>query len=321
MYGPTETTIWSTIFQVQPAEGVVPIGRPIGNTQCYILDSHLQPVPVGVPGELHIGGDGLARGYLNRPELTTEKFIPDPFSDKPDARLYKTGDLARYLPNGNIEFLNRIDHQIKIRGFRVELGELEAVLVQHPSVREVVALVREDSPGDKRLIAYIIPSQTPPPPINELRHFLQQTLPNYMVPSAFVMLEALPLTPNGKVDRKALPEPDLARPEPGETFATPSNPIEPLIAEIWQDLLRVEQVSVYDNFFDLGGHSLLVMQVIARIENELGVQLNPGDFVMQTLGQVAALCQEKQRLPQSSKPETFPQKLWDMVRNTVSRKV
>ena len=194
MYGPTETTIWSTVHQVSSTEGPVLIGRPIANTRIYILDRYMQPTPIGVPGELCIGGTGVARGYLNRSELTEEKFIADPFSQEPGARIYRTGDRARYLADGNIEFLGRIDHQVKVSGFRIELGEIEAVLREHPALRDAVVLAREDVPGDKRLVGYVVAADTPPT-TGELRSFLQQKLPDYMVPGVFVFLEALPLTP------------------------------------------------------------------------------------------------------------------------------
>ena len=264
MYGPTETTIWSTVYQVQSGEGAISIGRPIANTQIYILDSHLQPVPIGVVGELYIGGDGLARGYFKRPELTAEKFICDPFRETPDARLYKTGDLARYHAAGTIEFLGRIDHQVKIRGFRIELGEIEAVLAQHAQVRQAVVVAREDTPGDKRLVAYLI-AKGSTPQVGDLRSFLKDQLPDYMVPAAFVMLEAFPLTPNGKVDRKALPAPDGARLSRNANYAPPQTDLERALAAIWQDVLKVERVGRHDNFFDLGGHSLLIVQVHARL--------------------------------------------------------
>jgi acyl carrier protein len=226
-----------------------------------------------VPGELHIGGVGLARGYLNRPELTAERFIPNPFSDEPNARLYKTGDLARYLPDGNIEFLGRMDHQVKIRGFRVELGEIEAVLGQHPTVRETVVMAREDVLGEKRLVAYVVPNQAQAPPISELHHFLKEKLPEYMVPAAFVFLDALPLTPNGKVDRRALPAPDRSRPELGRTFVAPRTFVEEGLARIWAEVLRLERVGIHDNFFELGGHSLLATQVISRMCDAFQVEL------------------------------------------------
>ena len=210
LYGPTEAAVDVTHWQCQ-REGdsrLVPIGRPVANTQLYILDPYMQPVPIGVAGELHIGGVQVARGYLNRPELTAEKFIPDPFSDHPEARLYKTGDLVRYLPDGNIEFLGRLDFQVKMRGFRIELGEIEAVLSQHPAVGEVVVLAREDVPGDKRLVAYVVPRPAPALLVTELRDYSKEKLPDYMVPAAFIQLDALPLTPSGKVDRRSLPPPE-----------------------------------------------------------------------------------------------------------------
>ena len=250
-----------------------PIGHPIANSQLYIVDDHLQPVPIGVPGELHISGDGLARGYLNRPELTAEKFIPDPFSDKPGDRLYRTGDLARYLPDGNIEFLGRIDNQVKIRGFRIELGEIEAVLTQHPTIQQAVVVAREESPGDKRLVAYVVWNQDQACTANELRSFLKQKLPDYMIPSVFVFKDALPLTPNGKVDRKALPVPDPIRPELEEGFVAPRSPIEEIIAQIWAEVLKVEKIGIHDNFFNLGGHSLLATQAMSRVREKLQMDL------------------------------------------------
>ncbi|GAB1538702.1 hypothetical protein NUACC21_13660 [Scytonema sp. NUACC21] len=266
MYGPTETTIWSAASQVAIESNVVPIRQPIANTQLYILDQYSQLVPVGVLGELHIGGAGLARGYFHRPDLTAEKFIPNPISDNPGARLYKTGDLARYLPNGDIEYLGRIDHQVKIRGFRMELGEIEAVLCQHPAVRETVVAVREDAVGSQSLVAYVVPQKGQTLTITELRQFLESKLPNYMVPAAFVLLEALPLTPNGKVDRKALKVPDTARPELEVVYQPPQTEVEKTIANIWQEALKVENVGIHDNFFELGGHSLLLVQVHSNIQ-------------------------------------------------------
>jgi len=273
LYGPTETTIWSTLCRVDSKERRISIGHPIANTQIYILDSHLQPVPIGVPGDLYIGGDGLARGYLNRPDLTKERFIPNPFSDEPGARLYKTGDLARYLPDGNIEFLGRIDGQVKIRGFRIELGEIENVLGQAPGVREAVVLAREDTPGEKRLVAYMVPDRKLSLPTGELRTFLKEKLPEYMVPSAFVVLERLPLTPNGKVDRKALPAPDTSRPDFSGAFVAPRNSVEEVLAGIWTDVLKLECVNVHDNFFDLGGHSLLAIRVISRVRQAFRIEI------------------------------------------------
>jgi amino acid adenylation domain-containing protein len=275
LYGPTEAAIDVTFWTCKRQSDlpIVPIGRPIANTQIYLLDSQGQPVPIGVPGELHIGGKGLARGYLNRPELSAEKFISNPFSDEPGARLYKTGDLCRYLPDGNIEFLDRIDNQVKIRGFRIELGEIEAALTQHSAVRASVVVVREDEPGSKRLVAYVVPHPEQALTITELRRFLKDKLPEYMMPSAFMILEALPLTPNGKVNRQALPAPELARPELEKSFAEPRTPIEEVLAAIWIDILRLEQVGIHDNFFELGGHSLLATQVISRLRKVFQVEL------------------------------------------------
>jgi amino acid adenylation domain-containing protein len=376
LYGPTETTIWSLISEVKPKEGLISIGHSIANTEVYILDRHQQPVPIGVPGELYIGGVGLARGYLNRLDLTKEKFIPNPFSNKPDERLYKTGDLAKYLPDGNIEYLGRIDNQIKIRGFRIELGEIEAVLAQHPDVLQAVVICREDIPGNKRLVAYIvsnlIPERVPyhseceleldgniikihtgdissggvsllglpaiseakcvrlhlllpgesearwlsgtvawsrPPQtgikfhltateqaeveksvayllstqgllktlqrsLNEnLRKYLKQKLPDYMMPSAFVLMKALPLTPNGKVDRRTLPTPDNSVRESENKFIALSTSTEAEVAAIWAEVLGLQQISINDNFFELGGHSLLAAQIISRIRETFSMEI------------------------------------------------
>ena len=273
LYGPTETTIWSSIYQVESEESLIFIGRPIANTQIYILDSHLQPVPIGVPGELHISGAGLARGYLNRPQLTLEKFIPNPFSTQTHSRLYKTGDLARYLPDGNIEYLGRIDNQVKIRGFRIELGEIEAILSQHPSVNSVVVTAIVDTHGDQCLVAYIVPQLSTAPTISELRQFLRTKLPEYMVPQAIVMLESLPLTPNGKVDRRALPTPDTNNLSVQADFVPALDIVEHKLTEIWAEVLNVYPVGVKDNFFDLGGNSLLAMQLMARIEQQFNKNL------------------------------------------------
>jgi amino acid adenylation domain-containing protein len=276
-FGLTEATIDSSYFESAtldlPSDQLLPIGRPIANTQLYILDVNLQPAPIGVPGELHIGGAGLARGYYRRPDLTAEKFIPNPFSDEAGESLYKTGDLARYLPDGNIEFLGRLDRQVKIRGFRIELEEIEAVLCGHPGVRQAVVLAREDVPREKRLVAYLVAGGKSAPSIHELHSFLKRRLPDYMVPSAFVVLDRLPLTPNGKVDRRALPVPDHTRPELAKTFVAPRTPVEQAVAEIWGDILRLEHVGVDDNFFELGGHSLLATQVISRLRSACQVEV------------------------------------------------
>jgi amino acid adenylation domain-containing protein len=263
LYGPSEDTTYST-FALRHSTGPATIGRPIANTQVYILDHHLQPVSIGVAGELFIGGEGLARGYRNRPEATAEKFLPNPFSNEPGHRLYRTGDSARYLPDGNIEFLGRIDNQVKIRGFRIELGEIETVLEQHSGVGQAVVLAWGDTSSDKQLVAYVVPSQALSPSTTKLRDFLTTKLPLYMVPSAFVFLEAIPLTPNGKIDRRALPAPDRVRPET-VTFVPARNPIEEVVAGIWTEVLNLERIGVHDNFFELGGHSLLATRVISRL--------------------------------------------------------
>ena len=269
MYGPTETTIWSTVNRVERGGGTtISIGRPIANTDVYLLDTHLQPVPVGVAGELHIGGTGLARGYLNRPELTAEKFIADPFRG---GRMYKTGDAARYLPDGRIEYLNRLDNQVKLRGYRIELGEIEAALRKHPGINEAVVVVRSDT-GAKALAAYFIPNE-PPPNAGELRDFLRQSLPEYMVPSFFVLLDAFPLTPNGKVDRKVLPPPDRSVLQDEQSFVPPRDELETQLAKIWSDVLGVPRVGVHDNFFELGGESILALRMFVQIEQTLGKKL------------------------------------------------
>jgi acyl carrier protein len=248
------------------------IGRPISNTYVYILDERLQPVASGEPGEIYIGGVGVARGYLNRPELTAEKFITNPFSNKPDARLYKTGDLARYLPDGQIAFLGRIDHQVKIRGFRIELGEIESVLLQHSAVNQTVVTAREDVPGEKYLVAYVVLDQSQHATSDELHSFLKEWLPDYMIPMAFVFLEVLPLTPNGKLDRAALPPPGSTNALPDEFIA--ASLIEERLAEIMAGLLGLQLVGKDDNFFMLGGNSLLAAQVILRVTEEFGIDLS-----------------------------------------------
>jgi natural product biosynthesis luciferase-like monooxygenase protein len=276
MYGPTETTIWSTVDIVNKNGALVTIGRPIANTQVYVVDRFLQPVPVGVPGELLIGGAGVVRGYFNRPDLTAEKFIPNPFisdhSTNNDSRLYRTGDLARYLPDGRVEFLGRLDHQVKLRGYRIELGEIEAVTRQNPKIKDCVAIVREDVPGDKRLVAYVVlqPGEQLQPA--ELRDHVKSKLPDYMVPSAFVPLGSLPLTPNGKVDRKALPLPG-ATSTAEKSAPVLASSLEQNIAKTSAGLLGVSQIDIHDNFFELGGNSLLATQLIARLRESLNLEL------------------------------------------------
>jgi acyl carrier protein len=250
--------------------------------------------------------------------MTAAKFIPNPFSEEPGARLYKTGDQGCFLPNGNLQFLGRIDHQVKIRGFRIELGEIEAALGQHPAVQQAVVVAREDRPGDKRLVAYILPHRGLACMPGDLRSFLQKTVPKYMVPSAFVLLDTLPLTPNGKIDRRALPAPDRARPALEGALVAPRTPLECLIAEIWRDLLGVDRVSVHDNFFDLGGHSLLSMQLIASLEKKLGLQIHSRELVFQTLGQLAAACEEQMRLLQTSGPTSFTQRIFYGLKSVIS---
>ncbi len=273
MYGPTETTIWSAAAEVKTINRTVTISQPITNTQIYILDRYHQLVPVGVPGQVCIAGDGLARGYFHRPDLTAEKFIPHPFSDKPSARLYQTGDLARYLSKGEIEYIGRIDHQVKIRGFRIELGEIEAVLNRDSGIQEAVVIVREDHPGNKYLAAYIVPVEDMTLAIAQLRHLLKAQLPEYMVPDAFVILEALPLTPNGKINRQALPAPKNTRLDLQNSYVPPRTPVEEILVSIWSQVLNQQQVEIYNNFFELGGHSLLATQVISRVYEAFNVEL------------------------------------------------
>ena len=329
MYGPTESTTFTSWYDVQAVvdgDASIPIGHPIANTQIYLLDSHLKPVPIGVKGELYIGGDGLAQGYLNRPELTAERFIDNPFGEAggrrqkaggrrqkagsgngatdptphtvrlsavrlsahveahveaphptPSPRLYKTGDLARYRTDGNIEFLGRVDDQVKLRGFRLELGEIETVLSQHPAVQAAIVLLHDVAAGQqeghpKRLVAYIVSSSQTSPSISDLRRFLKSKLPDYMVPSAFVMVDALPLTANGKVDRRAL---QLLVPtiEPMGLLQLPQTTIEQTLATLWQQILGLEQIGIHDNFFELGGHSLLATQLMSRVRDAFQIEL------------------------------------------------
>lgn len=276
-YGPTEATIVATMHELTAQADAdderreIPIGRAIRNAQTYVLDRELQPVPIGAAGELHIGGAGLARGYLNRSGPTADRFIPHPFAGQAGARLYRTGDLARYLPGGAIEFLGRVDHQVKIRGFRVELGEIETALRQHPAVLDGVVLAREDTPGNKRLVAYVVWREGYTTPVSELRNFLREKLPDYMLPSAFAVLDAMPLTPSGKVDRRALPAPQQS--QPPETFVAPRTPVEEVLAGIWSEVLELEQIGIEDNFFDLGGHSLLATQLLSRVREIFKIEV------------------------------------------------
>ncbi len=275
-YGPTEATVVVTSGRISPVEQAdtpPPIGRPIANTQVYILDEYLRQVSIGMPGELCIGGVGLARGYLNRPELTAEKFIPHPFSDEPGARLYRTGDLVRHLPDGQTAFLGRIDHQIKIRGYRIEPDEIVSVLNRHPAIQTSYVIAREDAPGEKRLVAYIVMNPGMQVSLGSLQDTVKASLPDYMVPASFVLLKALPLTPNGKVDRAAVPAPNGVNTLRDEAFAAPGTLTEEKVAEIVSALLHVEQVGIDSNFFMLGGHSMLGTQLVAHITDTFGIEL------------------------------------------------
>ena len=290
-YGPTETTTFAVTYEVREVPAgpkSIPLGRPISNTRIYILDGHGEPVPIWAAGEIYIGGAGVARGYLNRPELTAERFVADPFAEAPDARMYKTGDLGRYLPDGTIEFLGRNDFQVKIRGFRIELGEIEARLAQHPAVREAVVLAREDG-GDKRLVAYYtVAPDAEAAGAEALRRHLSATLPEYMLPAAYVRLDALPLTANGKLDRKALPAPDGAA-YAARGYEAPAGEIETRLARIWADVLGLERVGRHDNFFDLGGHSLAALRLVAQVASTFDVQVGVAAlFVAPTIGEFAA---------------------------------
>jgi amino acid adenylation domain-containing protein len=273
-YAPTEATIYSTLkLCPQGQRQTPPLGRPIQNMQVYLLDHYGQLAPAGVPGELHIGGVGLARGYLNRPELTAEKFIPDQFSNRAGARLYKTGDLARFLPDGNLEFLGRTDHQVKIRGFRIELAEIETVLGEHPLVREVAVIAREDAPGDKRIAAYIVPREEHALDVSDLRNHLKRRLPDYMLPSVFVILESMPLSETGKIDRESLPAPEQSRPALEQSYAAPTTALEKILAGIFGEVLKIARVGVCDNFFELGGHSLLATRVVSKVRQIFAIEL------------------------------------------------
>ncbi|MFC1814851.1 non-ribosomal peptide synthetase, partial [Thermodesulfobacteriota bacterium] len=310
MYGPTETTVWSTCYKLKNPDDPVLIGKPIGNTTCYILDKRMQPVPIGVPGELHIGGDGVTRGYLKRPNLTAKQFVSDRFSGDPEARIYKTGDLVRYRPDGNIEYLNRIDNQVKVRGFRIELGEIETVMTEHDAVAQGIVTVKEARPGDARLIAFVVTLPGHDLTVTELRRHLRGRLPEYMIPNHMVEIDALPLTPAGKIDRKGMPAPFSIGGDGEDEYVAPSTESEVFLAKMWQEVLGTDRVSVHDNFFDIGGHSLLSMQVLARIKKETGLQLSPRVMLLNTLGQIAE--EYPLKLPSaepgpSEDQENFPQ--------------
>jgi acyl-coenzyme A synthetase/AMP-(fatty) acid ligase/aryl carrier-like protein len=273
MYGITETTVHVTYRALRQADvgGGSVIGSGLDDLQVYVLDEELEPVPVGVAGEIYVGGGGLARGYLHRPELTAERFMPNPFSTQPGARIYRSGDSGRYLTGGGIEYLGRVDQQVKVRGYRIELGEIESVLGQHMSVREAVVVTREAISGEKSLTAYIVPESEQEVQVNELRRHLKQKLPEYMMPASFVILDALPLTSHNKLDRRALPDPEPYHPELESTFIPPQTELEKALCHIWQTTLQVEMVGIDDNFFDIGGHSLLVVQVQHRLRQDLNI--------------------------------------------------
>jgi|CXWL01.1.fsa_nt_gi amino acid adenylation domain-containing protein/non-ribosomal peptide synthase protein (TIGR01720 family) len=289
-YGPTENTVWSSVYEVRArdleTDRPIPIGCPIANSQIYLLDSYLNPVPIGIPGELYIGGAGLTRGYLGRPDLTAERYMPNPFSKTPGNRLYKTGDLARYRPDGNIEFLGRIDHQVKIRGFRIELGEIENRLRQYPGIQEAVVIAHEDTVGNKRLVAYWVNVPDFSPEIETMRTFLRETLPDYMIPAAFVRLDKLPLTPNGKLDHKALPDPDFNG-RLAQRYSDPRNTIEEILVKIWRQILGLERIGIYDNFFALGGDSIMAIQMVGRAR-QVDLIFTPHQiFQQQTIAELA----------------------------------
>jgi acyl carrier protein len=270
LYGPSEYTTYST-FVLREKHGNETIGRPIANTRVYILRCHFALVPAGVAGELFIAGAGLARGYLDRPDLTAERFVPDPFSGESGERMYRTGDLGRYLPDGRIEFLGRVDRQVKLRGFRIELNEIEMVLRDHDCVGQVIVVMREDQPGQKHLAAYVVPADEKKPSTRELRNYLKEKLPDHMVPSFFIVLERFPLTTSGKIDRNALLRLDAI--EADNTFVTPHTAPEQLLAQIWQQILKRDRIGIHDNFFETGGHSLLATQMISRIRKTFNVEV------------------------------------------------
>ncbi|MCK5230879.1 MAG: AMP-binding protein, partial [Desulfobulbaceae bacterium] len=301
-YGPTENTVVSTSAKVNcnsQDHRPPPIGRPIDNVQTYVLNNRLHPVPIGVPGELYLGGESLAKGYLSRPELTAEHFISNPFNNIPGSMMYRTGDLVRYRPDGNLEFLGRKDDQVKIRGFRIELGEIETTIRKHTSVEQVVVLCREDMTNDKRLTAYIVAKDNTVLTPVDLQGFAKQKLPSYMVP-VFVILSGLPLTANGKIDRKALPEPDNVG-QPPQTHVPPQTKAQQDLADVWKEVLNIDTVDIHDNFFDRGGHSLLLMQVIAKFEKKTGIRLNPMDFFHNNLKQLTTPIEptESEEIPDS----------------------
>ena len=322
MYGPTESTTyasWHSVENLSEDASTVPIGLPVSNTQIYLLDRYCRPVPIGVAGELYVGGDGLARGYLYRPELTAERFLPNPFSGTPGSRFYRTGDVARHLPNGAIEFMGRGDEQVKIRGYRIELGEIECILREHEGVREVVVLAREDTPGQKRLVAYVVGGEYEGPTTSELRGYMRERVPDYMVPTAFIMLAQMPLTPNGKIDRRALPAPELTRYDYDSAFVPPRTPVEAALTDIFGAVLAVESVGVNDNFFDLGGHSLLATQIMSRIRENLQIELPlRALFSNPTVGELTVIAEEALKSRTTTDPLSIERVSRDVYRATIS---
>jgi acyl-coenzyme A synthetase/AMP-(fatty) acid ligase/acyl carrier protein len=295
MYGPTETTIWSTVGRVEDVAGAIPIGRPIVNTKVYVLEPSGLLAPIGVPGELCIGGEGVARGYRNRPELTAEKFVTITLPGGRAERVYRTGDVARFRGDGQLEFIGRRDHQVKVRGYRIELGEIEAILATHPGVKECVVTVREDTPGDQRLVGYAVTTAGSSFDPDAARTTLRAKLPDYMIPNSFMILPALPLTPNGKIDRKMLPAPEAPPPRAADAVDTLMTPAQLRVAGIWQDVLHVDRVGLYDNFFDLGGHSLLLVKLHAALKREFS-----GDLELVELFQRTTVAAQADRLSSAS---------------------
>lgn len=321
MYGPTETTVWSTVHKLEGAiDNSIPIGKPLANTKTYILDNKLQLNPIGVPGELCIGGEGVANGYFNRPELTSERFVEDYFSTEPQNKIYRTGDLAYYRSDGTIEFLGRLDHQVKIRGYRIEMGEIETILSSHPGVRESVVIANEDIPVDQRLVAYIIPNKSNFNGTESLRDLLKEKLPDFMIPTNIIVLDKFPLTPNGKIDRKAFPAPSkITSVEIHKKYEKPSNELEIKIASVWQELLNLDKVGSKDNFFDIGGHSLLAVQLHARMIQEIDPELTLVDiFTFPTINSLAGFLYKKTNLAGESL--VFPEsKRAEMTKQRISR--
>jgi myxalamid-type nonribosomal peptide synthetase MxaA len=322
LYGPTESTTYSTFTLIEKgATESTTIGRPVTNTKVYIVDKYLQPVPIGVAGELLLGGTGLARGYLNRPEATAEKFIANPFATPTNSRLYKTGDLVRYLEDGRIAYLGRIDHQVKIRGFRIELGEIESVLLNHSAVQETVVVAREGASGDKKLIAYLVINQDRSTTANELQMFLKEKLPEYMVPASFVILEQMPRTPNGKVDRKALPTPDsLNQMGLGNTYVPPRTPTEEILTHIWADVLGIERVGIHDDFFALGGHSLLMTPLTLKIRQMFQIKLSMREFFAEPTVAELAKKIDKLREEQAAAATTVNPQIYDQTGPAVQKR-